>query len=54
MWKLDDSTYAKAWAEEQERFNEGKIVDKETAQTAINKASNDFDINGNPQTPYQL
>jgi hypothetical protein len=54
VWKLDDSTYAKAWEEEQERFNEGKIVDKETAQTAINKASNDFDINGNPQTPYQL
>jgi hypothetical protein len=54
VWKLDNSTYAKVWAEEQERFNEGKTVDKATAQTAINEATNDVDINGNPQTPFQL
>ena len=54
VWVLDDSTHAKVWAEEQERFNEARIVDKATAQTAINDATDPVDIDGNPQTPYQL
>ena len=54
VWVLDDSTHAKVWAEEQERFNDGRVVDKATAQTAINDATDPVDIDGNPQTPYQL
>tara|TARA_R110000824_G_scaffold7972_5_gene36404 strand:- start:1198 stop:1443 length:246 start_codon:yes stop_codon:yes gene_type:complete len=54
VWELDDSTHARRWAEEQERFNEARTVDKATAQAAINEGTNDVDIDGNPQTPYQL
>jgi hypothetical protein len=54
VWELDDSTHAKVWAEEQERFNEASTVDKATAQAAINDATDDVDPEGNPQTPYQL
>ena len=54
VWVLDDSTHAKVWAEEQERFNDGRVVDKATAQTAINDATDPVDMDGNPQTPYQL
>ena len=54
VWELDDSTHAKVWAEEQERFNEASTVDKATAQAAINDATDPVDIDGNPQTPYQL
>ena len=54
VWVLDDSTHAQVWAEEQERFNEARIVDKATAQTAINDATDAEDIDGNPQTPHQL
>ena len=54
VWVLDDSTHAKIWAEEQERFNEGRTVDKATAQTAINDGTDTLDIDGNPQTPFQL
>ena len=54
VWVLDDSTHAKVWAEEQERFNEGRTVDKATAQTAINEATPSVDIDGNPITPHQL
>jgi len=54
VWELDDSTHAQRWAEEQERFNEARTVDKETAQTAINEGTNDVDIDGNPITPHQL
>jgi len=54
VWELDDSTHAKVWAEEQERFNDGRVVDKATAQAAINDATDAEDIDGNPQTPYQL
>ena len=54
VWVLDDSTHAKVWAEEQERFNEARTVDKATAQTAINEATPDVDLEGNPQTPHQL
>ena len=54
VWVLDDSTHAKVWAEEQERFNDAMVVDKATAQTAINDATDTVDIDGNPQTPYQL
>ena len=51
VWELDDSTHAKVWAEEQERFNEGQVVDKATAQAAINAATGDVDMDGNPITP---
>ena len=54
VWVLDDSTHAKVWAEEQERFNEARTVDKATAQTAINDATAPLDPDGNPQTPFQL
>ena len=54
VWVLDDSTHAKVWAEEQERFNEGRTVDKDTAQTAINDDTPALDHEGNPQTPFQL
>ena len=54
VWELDDSTHAKVWAEEQERFNEASTVDKATAQAAINDATDDVDMDGNPQTPHQL
>jgi len=54
VWVLDDGTHAKRWAEEQERFNEARTVDKATAQTAINEATPDVDWEGNPQTPHQL
>jgi len=54
VWELDDSTHAKVWAEEQERFNEASTVDKATAQAAINAATDDVDMDGNPVTPHQL
>lgn len=54
VWALDDSIHAKRWAEEQERFNEARTVDKATAQTAINEATPAVDFEGNPQTPHQL
>ena len=54
VWVLDDSTHAKVWAEEQERFNEARTVDKATAQTAINDDTPALDPDGNPQTPFQL
>jgi len=54
IWELDDSTHAKVWAEEQERFNDAKVVDKATAQAAINAATDDVDLEGNPITPHQL
>jgi len=54
VWVLDDSTHAKVWAEEQERFSDGRVVDKATAQTAINDGTDAFDPDGNPQTPHQL
>jgi hypothetical protein len=54
VWVLDDSTHAKVWAEEQERFSDGQVVDKATAQTAINEATDATDLQGNPQTPHQL
>ena len=54
VWELDDSTHAKVWAEEQERFNEASTVDKATAQAAINAATDDVDMDGNPITPHQL
>ena len=54
IWELDDSTHAQVWAEEQERFNDGRVVDKATAQTAINDATDPVDMDGNPQTPHQL
>jgi len=54
VWVLDDSTHAKIWAEEQERFNEARTVDKATAQTAINDGTDTLDIDGNPQIPFQL
>ena len=54
VWELDDSTHAKVWAEEQERFNEASTVDKATAQAAINAATDDVDWEGNPVTPHQL
>ena len=54
VWELDDSTHAKVWAEEQERFSDGRVVDKATAQTAINDGTDPVDMDGNPQTPHQL
>ena len=54
VWVLDDSTHAKVWAEEQERFNEASTVDKATAQAAINDGTDALDPDGNPQTPHQL
>ena len=54
VWVLDASTHAKVWAEEQERFSDGQVVDKATAQTAINEATDAADLQGNPQTPHQL
>ena len=54
VWVLDDSTHAKVWAEEQERFNEARTVDKATAQTAINDGTDALDPDGDPQTPFQL
>jgi len=54
VWVLDDSTDAKVWAEEQERFNGARTVDKATAQTAINDGTDALDPDGNPQTPFQL
>ena len=54
VWVLDDSYHAKVWAEEQERFNEGQVVDKATAQTAINEATDAADPHGNSHTPFEL
>ena len=54
LWELDNSTHAKIWAEEQERFSEGQVVDKATAQTAINDNTPAKDHQGNDQTPYVL
>jgi len=54
VWALDDSIHAKRWAEEQERFNEARTVDKATAQAAVNEGTDDVDIDGNPITPHQL
>ena len=54
VWELDDSTEAKVWAEEQERFNEARTVDKATAQTAINDNTAAKDAEGNDQTPHVL
>jgi len=54
VWELDDSTHAKVWAEEQERFSDGQVVDKATAQAAINAATDSVDMDGNPVTPHQL
>ena len=54
VWVLDDSTHAKVWAEEQERFNDARTVDKATAQAAINDDTPALDPDGNPQTPIQL
>ena len=54
VWELDDSTHAKVWAEEQELFNDGQVVDKATAQAAINEATAETDFEGNPQTPHVL
>ena len=54
VWELDDSTHAKVWAEEQERFNKASTVDKATAQVAINTATDAVDDDGNPITPHQL
>tara|TARA_R100000656_G_scaffold121807_1_gene97014 strand:+ start:55 stop:300 length:246 start_codon:yes stop_codon:yes gene_type:complete len=54
VWKLDDSIHAKRWAEEQERFNEARTVDKATAQTAINEGTDAVDFDGNPIAPHQL
>ena len=54
VWVLDDSTHAKVWAEEQERFSDGQVVDKATAQTAINEATDAVDREGNAETPHQL
>ena len=50
VWVLDDSTDAKQWADEQ--F--GQIVDKATAQAAINDGTPDVDFDGNSITPHQL
>jgi len=54
VWELDDSAEAKIWAEEQERFNGGRVVDKATAQTAINDNTPAKDAEGNDQTPHVL
>ena len=54
VWELKDSAHAQLWAAEQERFSEGQVVDKATAQAAINAATDDVDWEGNPQTPHQL
>jgi len=54
VWELDDSTHAKVWAEECERFCKGQVVDKATAQVAINTATDAVDEDGNPITPHQL
>ena len=54
VWELDDSTHAKVWAEDPDLFNEARIVDKFTAQEAINDAGDPVDINGIPLTPHQL
>jgi hypothetical protein len=54
VWELDDSAEAKVWAEEQERFNGGREVDKATAQTAINDNTAAKDAEGNDQTPHVL
>ncbi len=54
VWELDDSLHAQRWAEEQERFSEGQVVDKATAQAAINTATDTVDEDGNPITPHQL
>ncbi len=51
VWELDDSTHAKVWAEEQERFNEGQVVDKATAQAAIKAATGDVDKDGMAYSP---
>jgi len=54
VWELDDSLHAQRWAEECERFCKGQVVDKATAQAAINAATDDVDMDGNPITPHQL
>ena len=54
VWELDDSAEAKVWAEEQERFHEGRVVDKATAQTAINDNTAETDFEGNALTPHVL
>ena len=54
VWELDDSAHAQHWAEEQERFHEGRVVDKATAQAAINDNTAETDFEGNPQTPHVL
>ena len=54
VWELDDSLHAQRWAEECERFCKGQVVEKATAQAAINTATNAVDEDGNPITPHQL
>ena len=54
VWELDDSVEAKVWAEEQERFNGGRQVDKATAQTAINDNTPAKNAAGDDQTPHVL
>ena len=54
VWELDDSVEAKVWAEEQERFNGGRQVDKATAQTAINDNTTGKDFEGNDIVPHVL
>ncbi len=54
VWELDDSLHAQRWAEECERFCKGQVVDKATAQVAINTATDAVDEDGNPITPHQL
>lgn len=48
---LEDSEAAKTWSDQQVLFNEGRIVDKATAQSAIDAAFN-IDANAiNSPTP---
>ena len=54
VWVLADNAHAQQWAEEQELFNDARIVDRATAQAAINEGTDEFDFHGNPQTPFQL
>ena len=54
VWELDDSLHAQRWAEECQRFCKGQVVEKATAQAAINTATNAVDEDGNPITPHQL
>ena len=46
VWVLEDNAHGQRWAQEKVRFNEGQIVDKETAQYVVDAATDGVDQHG--------